>query len=423
MTGLSIFALAVIFPLSLGADSDRLRPLETWELPAGGTPALDVGGLFSAQGEEEDPIPVEPSVTLEFHEGNFYKLSLVTRAAEGYHLPLLPGPPVHEPPPSSRAIAGFGYFSTRSDTLRFNAHYVRLFADGEDLEEIIRSSGDTKALKDYKFAHSFINRLVLELFNDLYAYESGDRLVFLLPGDSEYAGGAGAPVTVWELQRSEASTRSSSTAVEATVLGEAVEGPTVEFEGLTLEFGRAVSGRRPHYGWSEVTDEAGLAALDIATLDRSGVSGFYRARARNPSGELAGEWHSIPLNEGRLQMLELTIGGGMQVVSSEPLAASKQVGLVDEPGAFGLAPSYPNPFNSAAQIAYRLAAPGKVRLEIYNTLGQPVRTLVDEFQAAGRYQVAWDARDQEGAAVGAGVYFTRLLSPEGVETGRLLYLK
>ena len=91
--------------------------------------------------------------------------------------------------------------------------------------------------------------------------------------------------------------------------------------------------------------------------------------------------------------------------------------------AVGLAPNFPNPFNSSTRIAYRLASPGPVRLEVYNTLGQPVRTLVDEFQPAGRYQVHWDARDQRGAAVAAGVYLTRLVYPGGVETRRVLYLK
>ena len=85
--------------------------------------------------------------------------------------------------------------------------------------------------------------------------------------------------------------------------------------------------------------------------------------------------------------------------------------------------NYPNPFNSTTQILYRLAAPGPVRLVIYNTLGQPVRTLVDEFQAIGRYQVQWDCRDRYGSAVAAGVYVARLLSPGGVQTRRMLYLK
>ena len=416
MTKLSTCVLTALWSLSLGADSDRPQPLETWKL-AGGSLAHDVGGLFSARGEGEDLVPVEPSVTLEFYEGNFYKLSLITRAEEGHQLShFLPGSPVPDPPPSSRAIAGFGYFSTRSDTLRFNAHYVRLFADGKDLEEIIRSSGNTKALRDYAFVHSFVNALFLELFNDLYAYESGDRLVFLLPGDSEYAGGAEEPAIAWELERSGSAVKSSMTVVEVTVLGEGVE-------GLTVEFARAISGRRPHYGWSAVTDDVGLAALDLATLDRSGISGYYRSRARTPSGEVVGQWNSIPLNENRRQVLELTLAGGMRVVLSERLEAAKEVALPEGQAALGLGPSYPNPFNSTIQIVYRVASPGVVQLEIYNILGQRLRILVNKFQAAGRHQVVWDARNQEGVAVGAGIYFSRLLSPEGVETRPMLLLK
>ena len=88
-----------------------------------------------------------------------------------------------------------------------------------------------------------------------------------------------------------------------------------------------------------------------------------------------------------------------------------------------LSPNFPNPFNASTQIAYHLATPGPVRLRIYNTLGQPVRTLVNQFQPAGSYQVRWDARDQEGSAVSAGIYLLRLNFLGGEQTRRLLLLK
>ena len=88
-----------------------------------------------------------------------------------------------------------------------------------------------------------------------------------------------------------------------------------------------------------------------------------------------------------------------------------------------LLPNYPNPFNSSTQIAYRLAAPGLVRLTIYNALGQAVRTMVDQVQGPGEYQVAWDARDQQGTLVASGVYLMRLQYPSGRQTRRLLCLK
>ena len=94
-----------------------------------------------------------------------------------------------------------------------------------------------------------------------------------------------------------------------------------------------------------------------------------------------------------------------------------------QPATSGLDPNFPNPFNASTQIAYRLATPGPVRLTIYNTLGQPVHTLVNQFQPAGSYQVRWDARDQRGTALAAGVYLVRLHYPGGEQSRRLLLLK
>ena len=89
-----------------------------------------------------------------------------------------------------------------------------------------------------------------------------------------------------------------------------------------------------------------------------------------------------------------------------------------------LAPNFsPIPSTAATLIAYRLADPGPVRLEIYNLLGQRIRTLVDEAQTAGVYRVHWDARDAAGRSVATGVYFLRLVHPEGVDIRRMLFLK
>ena len=211
------------------------------------------------------------------------------------------------------------------------------------------------------------------------------------------------------------------TVVEATVLGDAVE-------GLTVAFARAIAGQQPDYAYSAITDENGSLSLTIASAD--GVSGYYQARASNADGEIVGQWHSIPLNRNQRQVLELTLDGGMKVVRVAPLAASKPV-VTDEtvavsetvPEVSGLAPNFPNPFNSATLITYHLSSPGPVQLVIYNVLGQPVRTLVDASQAAGSYQIRWDALDQRGVSLSTGIYIARLSYPGGVQTRRLLYLK
>ena len=205
------------------------------------------------------------------------------------------------------------------------------------------------------------------------------------------------------------------TQVEATVSGDAVE-------GLTVEFARSIAGQQPDYAYNAVTDANGSLSLTISSAD--GVSGYYTARASNASGEIVGQWHSIPLNHNQRQVLELTLGGGMKIVSVGPLAAAKPVLSTETvPEVSGLAPNFPNPFNSATLITYHLSSPCPVQLVIYNVLGQPVRTLVDQSQAAGTYQIRWDVLDQRGVSLSTGIYIARLSYPGGMQTQRLLYLK
>ncbi|MDE2831029.1 MAG: hypothetical protein OXN20_13000, partial [Gemmatimonadota bacterium] len=106
------------------------------------------------------------------------------------------------------------------------------------------------------------------------------------------------------------------TVVEATVMGDAVE-------GLTVAFARSIAGQPADYAYSAVTDANGSLSLTISSAD--GVSGYYTARASNADGETVGQWHSIPLNHNQRQVLELTLSGGMKIVRVEPLTASKPV--------------------------------------------------------------------------------------------------
>ena len=109
--------------------------------------------------------------------------------------------------------------------------------------------------------------------------------------------------------------------------------------------------------------------------------------------------------------------------ASDEFSTSVSVASQNLPTTSGLSSNFPNPFNASTQIAYDIATPGLVRLTIYNILGQPVHTLVNQFQPAGSYQIRWEARDQRGTALAAGVYLVRLHYPGGEQTRRLLLLK
>ena len=91
------------------------------------------------------------------------------------------------------------------------------------------------------------------------------------------------------------------------------------------------------------------------------------------------------------------------------------------PGKLHLLQNFPNPFNPSTLIPYQLKRDIHVRLEVFNVLGQRIRTLVDEVRPAGTHRVAWDARDEQGRGVAAGVYIYRL-TMDGISESRRMLL-
>jgi hypothetical protein len=76
---------------------------------------------------------------------------------------------------------------------------------------------------------------------------------------------------------------------------------------------------------------------------------------------------------------------------------------------YRLGRNYPNPFNASTAITYRLPSDGAVRLDVFDTLGQPVRTLETGKKKAGEYRVIWDGLADSGRGVSSGIYFLRLI--------------
>jgi hypothetical protein len=85
---------------------------------------------------------------------------------------------------------------------------------------------------------------------------------------------------------------------------------------------------------------------------------------------------------------------------------------------YALDQNYPNPFNPTTAIQFSLEKPGKTVLEIYNTLGQKVATLVNGELSAGAHRYQWNA-----SGLSSGVYFYRLQSNEFVATKKMILVK
>jgi hypothetical protein len=91
-----------------------------------------------------------------------------------------------------------------------------------------------------------------------------------------------------------------------------------------------------------------------------------------------------------------------------------------EAGATPALASAPNPFAGSTILRFALPTPGRVNVSIYDVAGRLVRELVNEARPPGSYQAIWDGRDHSGRQVGAGFYFTRLITEDTSTTGKLI---
>ncbi len=90
---------------------------------------------------------------------------------------------------------------------------------------------------------------------------------------------------------------------------------------------------------------------------------------------------------------------------------------------FELNQNYPNPFNPETNISYTLKNAGDVRLEIFNSLGVKVKTLIKGYTAPGRYNVRWNGVNFSGNLSPTGIYFYRLSTEDNFITKKMLLLK
>jgi hypothetical protein len=88
------------------------------------------------------------------------------------------------------------------------------------------------------------------------------------------------------------------------------------------------------------------------------------------------------------------------------------------PSDFTLEQNYPNPFNPATNIRFSLPEANQVTLKVYNTLGQEVATLVNEFMNAGAFEVSFDAQN-----LPTGTYFYSITAGDFKSVKKMLLIK
>jgi surface protein len=102
-----------------------------------------------------------------------------------------------------------------------------------------------------------------------------------------------------------------------------------------------------------------------------------------------------------------------------------QVSIDDEtlPITFKLHNAYPNPFNPTTTIKYDLPEDAMVSITIYDVMGRRVKSLVNRDQTAGYRSANWDATNNVGEPVSAGMYIYTIQAGEYRKTKKMVLLK
>ena len=190
----------------------------------------------------------------------------------------------------------------------------------------------------------------------------------------------------------------------------------VEFDGEELEVVRAVAADN---GLGE-----GILANPQVLAVAEGKQAIVAYGDEVSEGTVAVELVFRALREfedGWIRITEGQVRDGAFAVNPLVLPAPVQMETLPEVYALGF--NYPNPFNPETTIKYALPQASDVKLVVYNSIGQVVRTLVNERQSIGRYAFTWDATNDRGQAVSSGIYLYRLQAGEFAKVRKMLLLK
>ncbi len=136
-----------------------------------------------------------------------------------------------------------------------------------------------------------------------------------------------------------------------------------------------------------------------------------RAMAVSDSGDVYVTYFNCQTNKIVLRKAKLPV---LTAISSSNVKFPEDVLLIG---------NYPNPFNPATTIYYELPNASKVKLEVYNLLGQNVRTLINVRQEAGRHQIVWDGENDFGLPVASGIYIYRFQAGNYSKIMKMILMK
>lgn len=192
-------------------------------------------------------------------------------------------------------------------------------------------------------------------------------------------------------------------------------GDGIRFDNRLLEVGTMIS----------FYDEAGVLC-GAGEIEIAGVLPFvpvYGDDPETPSDEGAERGSEIHIRVNGVEAAETYQWAGIgERTELAPLNSAKgnDASLPDQ---FELSQNYPNPFNPATVIRFSLPVATQVRVEVYNVLGERIRTLIDQYLSAGNYRVSWDGTLANGEHAPSAIYFYRLSAGDVTVSKKMLLVK
>jgi len=205
---------------------------------------------------------------------------------------------------------------------------------------------------------------------------------------------------------------------------------------------------------ANVEQQNGELALPISFKNASGVvsvyaefqlSGAVEYKAVNPRLPEGWQYASnfengvlkvamagvTPLTEGTLATINVAMKDkeatgtiqGFTKLNDNIVNNLSAVKIKEIPAQFAISQNYPNPFNPTTSIKFAIPENVNVNLEVYNMLGQKVKTLINGEQEAGYYTVNWDGTNEFGSKVSSGIYIYRIIAGKNVSTMKMNLLK
>ena len=169
--------------------------------------------------------------------------------------------------------------------------------------------------------------------------------------------------------------------------------------------------------WPNVTASTLDEANSFISISTPGYYDLYNANVTTiqATGNYWGE--SFP------EISQIYNAAYIPYVGFDPLRRMESPGAGTLAQAYEVAKAYPNPFNAQVRIDFSVDRPQYVSVNVFNIMGQKIKTMVDEFQEAGTQSVIWDGTNQSSEPVSTGIYFCLIQAEDKVETLKLLMLK